>query len=274
MNNGEKVLLIIISVIILSVIVFLIIDYRNKKIVLKNSERIQILIKYNRMIRYTKLEHSYLNHQECKSKRQLDTFSINDYFMDLIDFNEKFFRSVVDALESNICRYNDYITNVNQIKSTITEDFCKRIGLKYATFIKYEDRIFEKNKLPNPQMDVIIYCKASYTSPTGKNYYWKAESYRLNDIKRGLELVITRREQKQRRQNQIKEERSKLTPSLRYDILRRDNFMCQICGSTAKDGVQLHVDHIVPVSKGGKTEKSNLRTLCDRCNLGKSDKIE
>ena len=65
-----------------------------------------------------------------------------------------------------------------------------------------------------------------------------------------------------------------LTDSLRYDILRRDGFKCQICGSTAKDGVKLHVDHIIPVSKGGKTEPKNLRTLCDRCNLGKSDKIE
>ncbi len=56
--------------------------------------------------------------------------------------------------------------------------------------------------------------------------------------------------------------------------MRRDGFKCQICGSTAKDGVKLHVDHIIPVSKGGKTEPKNLRTLCDRCNLGKSDKIE
>lgn len=70
------------------------------------------------------------------------------------------------------------------------------------------------------------------------------------------------------------EQRRLMTDSLRYDILRRDNFRCQICGATAADGVQLHVDHIFPVSKGGKTEPSNLRTLCDRCNRGKSDKIE
>ncbi|MBP3922045.1 MAG: topoisomerase DNA-binding C4 zinc finger domain-containing protein [Ruminiclostridium sp.] len=34
------------------------------------------------------------------------------------------------------------------------------------------------------------------------------------------------------------------------------------------------MDHIVPVSKGGKSIPSNLRTLCERCNIGKSDKIE
>ena len=34
------------------------------------------------------------------------------------------------------------------------------------------------------------------------------------------------------------------------------------------------LEHELPVSKGGKTIESNLRTLCDRCNLGKRDKIE
>lgn len=69
-------------------------------------------------------------------------------------------------------------------------------------------------------------------------------------------------------------ERRKVTAGLRYDILRRDKFKCQLCGRTAADGITLHVDHIFPISKGGKTEPSNLRTLCNECNLGKSNKIE
>lgn len=72
----------------------------------------------------------------------------------------------------------------------------------------------------------------------------------------------------------IAEQRRLMTDSLRYDIMRRDGFRCQLCGMTAKDGVKLHVDHVIPVSKGGKTEPSNLRTLCERCNLGKSNKSE
>lgn len=60
---------------------------------------------------------------------------------------------------------------------------------------------------------------------------------------------------------------------LRFRVMQRDNFKCCVCGaSPAKDpSVVLHVDHIVPWSKGGKTELNNLQTLCSSCNYGKSD---
>ena len=60
---------------------------------------------------------------------------------------------------------------------------------------------------------------------------------------------------------------------LRFRVLQRDNFKCCACGaSPAKDvSVELHVDHILPWSKGGETVFENLQTLCSKCNLGKSD---
>ena len=69
-----------------------------------------------------------------------------------------------------------------------------------------------------------------------------------------------------------KQEREKLTAGLRYDILKRDNYRCQICGRTQADGIKLHVDHIIPIAKGGKTVPENLQTLCQDCNLGKGTK--
>lgn len=72
----------------------------------------------------------------------------------------------------------------------------------------------------------------------------------------------------------IAEERAKVTPSVRYDVMKRDGFRCVLCGRRRQDGVILHVDHIVPVSKGGTSDMSNLRTLCADCNLGKRDKYD
>ncbi len=60
---------------------------------------------------------------------------------------------------------------------------------------------------------------------------------------------------------------------LRFRVLQRDNFKCCFCGaSPAKDpSIELHVDHIVPWSKGGETILENMQTLCSKCNLGKSN---
>ena len=60
---------------------------------------------------------------------------------------------------------------------------------------------------------------------------------------------------------------------LRFKVMLRDNFKCCLCGaSPAKDpSVELHIDHIIPWSKGGETVIENLQTLCSRCNVGKSN---
>jgi len=60
---------------------------------------------------------------------------------------------------------------------------------------------------------------------------------------------------------------------LRWHVLQRDRFTCCACGASPalSPGVELHVDHIVPWSKGGETVEENLQTLCSVCNLGKSN---
>lgn len=68
-------------------------------------------------------------------------------------------------------------------------------------------------------------------------------------------------------------ERRKLTNSLRYRVMRRDAFHCVLCGATGKED-RLVVDHILPISKGGKTTITNLRALCQTCNSGKFTKLD
>lgn len=57
-----------------------------------------------------------------------------------------------------------------------------------------------------------------------------------------------------------------------YYIFKRDNFTCQYCGRNPKDGVKLHVDHILPLTKGGGNSANNLITACQTCNLEKHDR--
>ncbi len=62
----------------------------------------------------------------------------------------------------------------------------------------------------------------------------------------------------------------------RFSILLRDGFACTSCGASplSTRGTELHVDHVLPWSKGGETEDANLATKCRQCNLGKGDLLE
>lgn len=57
---------------------------------------------------------------------------------------------------------------------------------------------------------------------------------------------------------------------LKFEVFKRDSFTCQYCGEKAPD-VSLVIDHIHPVSKGGKNDILNLITSCVDCNTGKSN---
>ncbi|VWB64763.1 hypothetical protein BLA15816_03056 [Burkholderia lata] len=66
--------------------------------------------------------------------------------------------------------------------------------------------------------------------------------------------------------------RGSISAKLRYRVFERDQFACVSCGRNFnRDNVQLEIDHIIPVSRGGTNEFSNLQTLCIDCNRGKGD---
>ena len=55
-----------------------------------------------------------------------------------------------------------------------------------------------------------------------------------------------------------------LTTSIKIEVFRRDKYLCQECGRGRE--AKLHVHHIIPFSRGGSDEMSNLITLCESCN--------
>lgn len=77
--------------------------------------------------------------------------------------------------------------------------------------------------------------------------------------------------QNERRSRAATTKRRGIAPRMRYRILEMARFRCVACGSSSNDGVTLHIDHIIPISRGGSSDESNLQVLCQPCNLGKSD---
>lgn len=96
---------------------------------------------------------------------------------------------------------------------------------------------------------------------------WIKDDIKNNDVE--IDQVEAPEKKKKRTVRNISER-------MRFRILLRDGFQCQSCGaSPLKDrGVELHVDHILPWSKGGETEENNLHTKCKRCNLGKGNAFD
>lgn len=62
--------------------------------------------------------------------------------------------------------------------------------------------------------------------------------------------------------------RKAVSKKMRFEVFKRDSFTCQYCGRKAPD-IVLHIEHITPVSKGGKNTLMNLVTSCVECNMGK-----
>ena len=73
--------------------------------------------------------------------------------------------------------------------------------------------------------------------------------------------------------NSKKKERKRnpIESRLRHEVFKRDNYKCKECGKTKEETI-LHVDHIIPVAQGGNDELDNLQTLCQACNLAKSNR--
>jgi len=56
-------------------------------------------------------------------------------------------------------------------------------------------------------------------------------------------------------------------------LLINSPLKCFNCGNAPPE-VKLHIDHTLPASKGGDSRYENLKFLCEKCNLTKSNKLE
>jgi ATP adenylyltransferase len=62
-----------------------------------------------------------------------------------------------------------------------------------------------------------------------------------------------------------------LSGTVRYEVLKRAQFRCELCGTSAEEKA-LEVDHVIPRKHGGKDVMENLQALCWECNANKGDR--
>lgn len=169
----------------------------------------------------------------------------------------------IDKIIENkpICRYCNEKYFYNKPKDTchFCGDFKPRIGYKYGKPICgscYRIKFYKKPKRicdncnKEGYINIIIngkkFCRKCYKSSIRKNYYLALDHKRRGKIKGGG--------------GNISEEDFNR-------ILERDK-SCVYCGSKQN----LTFDHILPISKGGKSDISNYVLACSKCNISKGKK--
>jgi len=211
----------------------------------------------------------YVRNSLKRFRNNNDESSIMKYLCGCVRESEEKWQKLLDMAAHNKTKADDYISEYEVHRENLAENSYSEIKsvipMSEKRYKKLENMLC-KEILLRPVTNVKIKCIISYTSPQGQNSY---SSSWLIDLNKVFEKLGKTKEHEQ----SIEYQRALMTDSKRYDILKRDNFMCKICGRTADEGAKLEVDHIIPVSKGGKTVDSNLQTLCKECNRGKGAKL-
>ena len=208
----------------------------------------------------------------CSSKTEFDRLDLTDFFITCISEDPNYYNEYINQTNYNRSEYQKYLTIFNEIIESENDEISEQYE-EHPYMKKYEELLFEKHRL-TPLTQAAAVITKNYTSPQGRKDYFDQIIAEEDKIIECIDEAYKRIYDAEIYESTRNRERELMTPSLRYSIMKRDNFRCVLCGATSEDGAKLHVDHIIPVSKGGKTEISNLRTLCSTCNLGKSAKYD
>lgn len=262
--------LIIILIFIFLIVYLKLIDYKYKRYVNDNSVKIKKIKELNSQYNFHKLNKSsnIFKFYDNKSNYNRITPAMvlrNDILNNILEY-----KKVIISINENRKQLLNYIEK----KKTIINEKIKYNNnlIKPRKFERLENNLISSLIL-KPITEVNIFVTMHYSSPKGRVNLYKRAEFNFNDIKTSLNSLSRSKLDKKTRDELNYVERGEVSDSLRYDVFTRDGYKCKICGASANQGVQLHVDHIVPISKGGKSNFNNLQTLCERCNIGKSNKI-
>ncbi len=266
----------IVAIAIVAIVLFAVFAIREKRIndkVLSNSKKIEMLLALNEKTRFYNITDSFEVFKHYDNKSNYNRIEPAYLMTAKIRSDVSFFSDYVKKIRHNQNENLQYQKEIEDIISTKYLVDYDEMKISERVYRKHEVKLFNERKL-TPVTDCWFTVNMSYSSPKGKVNLSKSDSFTFDDLFVCLESVSRSYLDKDTYSRLAAVERGEISDSLRYDILNRDNFTCVICGASSRQGARLHVDHIVPISKGGKSVPSNLRTLCERCNIGKSNKTE
>ena len=123
------------------------------------------------------------------------------------------------------------------------------------------------------------FCKRT-DSPDGYHRYCRTcnkaehaayhEKNRTRELKRMAKYNKSPKSKAAHKANKIKRRAAgELTTETMETVRQASNGICPYCGKRIEEG---HIDHIIPISKGGTSSPDNLAWVCASCNLSKSNR--
>ena len=213
------------------------------------------------------------------STRNFEDISCKDYLIYQFHLNTLSVRRIIKSRNNNISKEIDYKSKVDLAKDKLGNFDVSIEDLDEEKMRNIESIVF--NDLIE-KVNTDFYAEVHLYLTRGRMHRVideKKESFDLNEIIDALKSIDSSKLKDGRRfysgevWNSIERvERAKVSNELRQEIFERDGYTCVNCGSTEKES--LEIDHIQPISKGGKTEPSNLQTLCRNCNIRKGNNID
>ena len=217
---------------------------------------------------YTQKFHSVSNDKHdifMKSKKHFDNVNIDKEAYEVIQLQLYYYNDIIDKINSNRKVFEEYNAKTNEVLINH-----KNHTQKNKWFKSLEQKAFE-SEIITPMLNYKLDIYIKYITNIRENTYVKNKAFDLIDIKDIIADILFDNEFKKTYEFHKKSERAKMNDKLRFQVFKRDHYQCKICGTSEKEGAKLHVDHIIPISKGGETTLNNLQTLCESCNLGKGD---
>lgn len=213
------------------------------------------------------------------STRNFEDISCKDYLIYQFHLNTLSVRRIIKSRNNNISKEIDYKSKVDLAKDKLGNFDVSIEDLDEEKMRNIESIVFN-DLIEKANTD--FYAEVHLYLTRGRMHRVideKKESFDLNEIIDALKSIDSSKLKDGRRfysgevWNSIERvERAKVSNELRQEIFERDGYTCVNCGSTEKES--LEIDHIQPISKGGKTEPGNLQTLCRNCNIRKENNID
>ena len=272
------ILIAILAIIITyNVVIKLLIPHRVKKyelFVLENSPAIKAIRQINEQFDFSAIkgmdeEHTYDN------EKMFENISCEDYLIYQLQFKSNQIINQFHCAKRNAELYKIYCSEI-AAKCNLGIVTDQSNGLNQKKMLRIEKEEFEKRK-QHPTIDYCVTVTLYLSTLKGYTYDQKSAIFNEND----RVSLINRLQDKNGSfyydrsiwDAICRVERGRVSNKMRFAIMKRDGYRCCHCGRRDTDGHSLEIDHIIPISKGGKSVYDNLQTLCHNCNVEKGNRF-